>query len=110
MFKQLSNLLAAFALVVSIVLFCICCNGCSALHTRQVHTGTNGVTTKTYTTAFSFFDSKNSIGKLKVSNTDKTQSVGVSDLEQTSSSTGVVDVVSGVSEGMTRGFIKAMAK
>jgi hypothetical protein len=78
------------------------------VRTYQTHTGTNGVTTKTKTVAFSLFDSKNSIGKLRTTNTEKTQSMGIADLEQESSSTGTVALASGIAEGVAKGMVKGM--
>lgn len=62
--------------------------GCSVLSTTQ--TDTDGRTTRTR--AITFFDSKSELAKLNTTNTEKTQSVSVSGLSQTSSGTNAVDL------------------
>ncbi len=71
-----------------LLLLTLCC-GCSVL--RTVQTDTDGRVTRT--TAWSFFDSHSELSKLAMSNTDKTQTLRVSGLNQETSGTNAVDLI-----------------
>lgn len=81
------NLPGLKLLIGTLVLSLFC--GCSILRTSQKDADGR----RTTTTAFTFFDSKSSLAKLSTSNTDKTQSVRVSDLTQESSGSNAVSLV-----------------
>lgn len=78
--------------ILSSLFLCLLC-GCSVLRQNLVTeiTHPDGSTERqtTHATAYSFWDSKESIAKLHVGN-GKTQSIGVTGLEQESSSTNAV--------------------
>lgn len=75
--------------------------GCAGVSvaTKTVETTTNGVTTARTSTARSFtvWDASSSVGKLKVGN-GKTQSIGASDVNETSTSTNAVNVLKGLTD------------
>lgn len=86
-------------------------SGCATAKIDQTVTETTkeGVTTSrdTQVRVRTFFDSKSELSKLKTTNTDKTQSIGIDALNQQSSGTNVVDAVSKISGAVVEAAIKA---
>jgi len=74
--------------------------GCSRLVIHQTENDLAGNTQRrTDLSATSFFDAKSELAKARTTMTDKTQGIGVSGLNQESSSTGAVQVIKIVVEG-----------
>ena len=91
--KNINGTMLALAGLCFMSAMLIGCAGVSVA-TKTTETGTNGVVTARTSTARSFtiWDATTSVGKLKVGN-GKTQSIGASDVNETSTSTNAANML-----------------
>jgi hypothetical protein len=61
---------------------------------------------ETRVTIYTVWDSRSELAKLRATTTDKTQSLNIAGLDQSSSSSNTVDMVRATAEGVTRAFVK----
>jgi len=87
----------------NILALCLLC-GCSMVRTLQV----DGDGRLSKTTAITFFDSKSNLGKLRTSNTDKTQAVTIADLTQEASGSNTVNLLHAVVEAAVTAAAKSI--
>lgn len=73
-----------------------CAGGCATQHTHLEETRADGYSKISDTVTRTFWDSTSNLAKLKTSHTDKTQSIGITDLEQETSSTNTTHLIEAV--------------
>ena len=83
------------------------CSGCSSLVTDQVETALDGSQRKTHVRAFTLFDGRSDLTKLRTTSTDKSQGMSVAGLSQESSGSNVVNMVESVTAAAVGAAIKA---
>lgn len=81
---------ASLVLAVTCLAFC----GCARLVSDQERTETDGTVTRSKLKITTLFDSKSSVGKARASTTDKTQGLTLTDLDQQTSASNAVSLVS----------------
>lgn len=103
--RRMSGKAVAVLLMVGLWLLC---SGCSSLVTDQVETALDGTTRKTHVRAYTLFDGKSDLAKLRATATDKSQGVTVSGLSQESSGSNVVNAVESITAAAVGAAVKAL--
>lgn len=80
--------------------------GCATQQTLLEENFPDGSSKTTRVTTRTFWDSKSELAKLKTSHTKTSQSVGITDLSQESTSTNVVDLVERVVGAAVKAAVK----
>jgi len=72
---------------------CLALSGCARFRSTQTETACDGTQKITRVTVTTFFDGKSDLAKLRASTSDKTQTLNLSGLDQSTSSTNAVEVL-----------------
>jgi|SRR6185295_5930515 len=84
--------------------------GCAHFNYSANETKPDGTEIATKVKAFTFFDSKSELSKLKTSTTDKTQSLGIGTLNQEAEGSNAVNIVNSVVSAAVTAAIKSTVK
>jgi hypothetical protein len=99
-----SSATAALILSAGLAVFMV---GCTSTTSSIVKVKPDGSRDEIKFAATSFWDSKNDLGKYKASDTEKTRSIGFSDLSQETSSTNVIPMLDAVINAVIQAGVKA---
>lgn len=86
--------------------------GCAHFDSEQTETrteGTNTVILRSHQRITTFFDSKTSIAKMRVSRTEKTTGLTLGGLDQESSGSNIVGIAESIVKGATKGALEYLA-
>lgn len=86
------KIILRFTLTLWLMVAVLLC-GCATQRTELEETSPDGSRKSSKTITRTFWDSKSELAKLKTSHTKATQSIGITGLDQESTSTNVVDLV-----------------
>lgn len=67
--------------------------GCAMFHSQQVETTQDGTKRETRIKVYTLFDAQSDLTKLRATTTDKTQSLGLAGLSESSSSTNAIHIL-----------------
>ncbi len=91
--EWIQRIVSALALASAVWLAVVLSSGCAQFHSQQIETALDGTKRQTDIKVYTLFDGKSDLTKLRATTTDKSQSTSLAGLDQTTSSTNLVEIL-----------------